>query len=89
VLGQPEDFLKEYGTNEMGCIRFQSEFDGIASAHQLVLSRKGDFPEAAQRLFAGMRQLDTLDLSIIVAELVPEEGLGRAINDRLRRAAAR
>lgn len=89
VLGQPEDFLKEYGANEMGCIRFQSEFDGIASAHQLVLSRKGDFPEAAQRLFAGMRHLDTLDLSIIVAELVPEEGLGRAINDRLRRAAAR
>ena len=89
VLGQPQDFLKEYGTNEMGCIRFQSEIVGIASAHLLVLSRKGDFPEAAQRLFAGMRHLDTLDLSIIVAELVPEEGLGRAINDRLRRAAAR
>ena len=40
--------------------------------------------EAARNLFAGMRRLDALQLDIILAELLPEEGLGRAINDRLR-----
>jgi L-threonylcarbamoyladenylate synthase len=55
---------------------------------QVVLSRNGDFAEAARNLFAGMRYLDSLDLDIILAEPVPEMGLGRAINDRLKRAAA-
>jgi L-threonylcarbamoyladenylate synthase len=56
------------------------------------LSEAGDTTEAAARLFAGLRWLDTegwrLGLSRIAAMPVPEAGLGAAINDRLRRAAA-
>jgi L-threonylcarbamoyladenylate synthase len=52
-----------------------------------VLSPRGDLAEAAANLFAAMRRLDTAGLERIVARLVPETGLGRAINDRLRRAA--
>ena len=45
--------------------------------------------EAAVRLFALMRQMDENDaIDVIVAEPVPEAGLGRAIMDRLRRASA-
>jgi L-threonylcarbamoyladenylate synthase len=44
--------------------------------------------EAAQRLFMGMRLLDESAATVILAEFVPEIGLGRAINDRLKRAAA-
>ena len=43
---------------------------------------------AASNLFAKMRKLDELMPDVIVAEWLPEEGLGIAINDRLRRAAA-
>jgi L-threonylcarbamoyladenylate synthase len=43
--------------------------------------------EAAQHLFAAMRTIDTFDIDVIIAEVFPEEGLGRAINDRLKRAA--
>jgi len=50
------------------------------------LSETGDLRVAASRLFAAMRCLDGADLDGIVAELVPETGLGLAINDRLRRA---
>ena len=53
-----------------------------------VLSPSGDLREAAANLFAAMRRLDAHDLPLIVAETVPEEGLGRAIMDRLRRASA-
>jgi L-threonylcarbamoyladenylate synthase len=52
-----------------------------------VLSPSGDLEEAAANLFAAMRRLDAQDLDLIVARLVPERGLGRAINDRLRRAS--
>ncbi|XAL98129.1 L-threonylcarbamoyladenylate synthase [Phycisphaeraceae bacterium D3-23] len=50
------------------------------------LARSGDLPEAAACLFAVMRELDASGLDGIVAVLLPEAGLGRAINDRLRRA---
>jgi L-threonylcarbamoyladenylate synthase len=56
------------------------------------LSDRGDLSEAASRLFAGLRMLDehapTLGLTGIAAMTVPDHGVGRAINDRLRRACA-
>ncbi|MBM4149765.1 MAG: threonylcarbamoyl-AMP synthase [Lentisphaerae bacterium] len=53
-----------------------------------VLSANGDLREAAANLFGAMRRLDARGLDCIVAEPVPDSGLGRAINDRLRRSAA-
>ncbi len=52
------------------------------------LSAAGDLREAATQLFAALRRLDEANLDLILAELVPEQGLGVAINERLRRAAA-
>ena len=52
------------------------------------LSRSGDLAEAAANLFAMLRQLDRPMFSGIAVMPIPERGLGRAINDRLRRAAA-
>jgi L-threonylcarbamoyladenylate synthase len=43
--------------------------------------------EAAANLFAAIRRLDALNLDLIIAEAIPEVGLGRAIMDRLRRAS--
>jgi L-threonylcarbamoyladenylate synthase len=54
-----------------------------------VLSKSGDLIEAAAGLFAVLHELDGLGLKEIVAERVPERGLGRAINDRLMRAQAK
>jgi L-threonylcarbamoyladenylate synthase len=53
-----------------------------------VLSERGDLAEAARRLFAELRELDGSGAERILAEPAPDHGLGRAINDRLRRAAA-
>jgi L-threonylcarbamoyladenylate synthase len=53
-----------------------------------VLSSTGDLREAARRLFAALRRLDSLGLDRIYAEPCSEEGLGLAIMDRLRRCAA-
>lgn len=52
------------------------------------LSASGDLVEAAAHLFAALRALDRPEFSAIAVMPIPEHGLGRAINDRLRRAAA-
>jgi L-threonylcarbamoyladenylate synthase len=51
------------------------------------LSTSGDLLEAAANLFAGLRRLDGAGAPGIAVMPIPEEGLGEAINDRLRRAA--
>jgi L-threonylcarbamoyladenylate synthase len=53
------------------------------------LSERGDLREAAESFFRMLRELDAEDLDLIVAERVPEQGIGAAINDRLRRAATK
>jgi L-threonylcarbamoyladenylate synthase len=52
------------------------------------LSETGDLQEAAARFFACLHRLEQAPCRQIAAMLIPQEGLGRAINDRLRRAAA-
>jgi L-threonylcarbamoyladenylate synthase len=52
------------------------------------LSASGNLKEAAARLFAFLRELDAGDAETIAVMPIPEHGLGEAINDRLRRAAA-
>ncbi|MFD2250570.1 L-threonylcarbamoyladenylate synthase [Pseudochelatococcus lubricantis] len=54
----------------------------------LNLSERGDLAEAAARLFAYLRALDRPGIDSIAVAPVPDTGLGEAINDRLRRAAA-
>ena len=58
-------------------------------AEILWLSRTGDLAEAAANLFAMLRRLDRPAFSGIAVTPIPERGLGRAISDRLRRAATR
>ena len=57
--------------------------DGAAN-----LSDKGDTVEAAANLYRMLRELDQPDVAAIAVMPIPEDGLGEAINDRLRRAAA-
>ncbi len=59
------------------------------SGARLNLSPRGDFNEAAANLFAMLRELDKPPQKRIAVAPVPDVGLGAAINDRLRRAAAR
>jgi len=52
------------------------------------LSCDGDLQEATANLFSALHRLDTGTGRTIAVAPIPETGLGRAINDRLRRAAA-
>ncbi|GAB3645495.1 L-threonylcarbamoyladenylate synthase [Echinicola sediminis] len=91
VLGELEQLVPHYQAKgeRFGVLSFQKHFEAVDAADQSVLSESGDFKEAAQHLFAAMRYLDQRDVSLILSEELPEKGLGKAINDRLRRASAK
>lgn len=69
-------------------IAFDKYVEGYPEENQVLLSPAADIHEAARNLFSVMRQLDKSDADIIVAVQFPQSGLGLAINDRLKRAAA-
>ena len=85
VLGNLPDLIEQHSKSAFAILSYQTDFK---TTHQFILSPSGKPEEAAQHLFTGLRTLDKMPVDIILAELVPEIGLGRAINDRLRRAAA-
>lgn len=80
--------LSRHAPGQIGILAFQYTDDRIPAQNQFILSSSGNPTEAAQRLFAGLRYLDSLPVDIIYAQLLPEKELGRAVNDRIRRAAA-
>ena len=70
-----------------GLLAFSQPREGFAKIE--ILSPAADLREAAFHLYAAMRRLDAAGLDLLVAESLPETGLGAAIMDRLRKAAAR
>lgn len=84
-----EELLSRYEPNDVGLVAFTQYWPDIPEQNQIILSRKGDLDEAARNLYSALHALDAMNLKLIVAEPLPERGLGRAINDRLRRAAAK
>lgn len=68
-------------------MRKRSDVQGFVVVE--TLSAEGNLLEIAAHLFAALRRIDSLALDRVVIESVPEHGIGRAIMDRLRRAAAR
>jgi L-threonylcarbamoyladenylate synthase len=64
------------------------KISGVDSAVTVLnLSVSGDLDEAAANLFGHLRALDASGAGTIAVMPVPNEGLGEAVNDRLRRAA--
>lgn len=63
-------------------------FGRLAPACDVTLSESGDLTEAAARLFDLLHAADAADCQRIAIAPIPEDGLGAAINDRLRRAAS-
>ena len=84
IIGDLTKLIKKHAKKRIGIISFDKVY---LNENQFVLSEDGDLKEAAANLFYAMRKLDEAGLDIILAETVPDIGLGRAINDRLKRAA--
>jgi len=87
--GDVKELLKRWKDKRVASISFSTQFDEIPVGNQFILSPNRLLPEAAAKLFAVLRSIDQLEVDVILAEVFPAEGLGRAINDRLNRAGAK
>ncbi len=86
IVDNIEAHIKEYADQKISVLSF-GEIHLPAHIINYNLSEKGSLEEAAKNLFSMMHLLDQSDSDMIITDLVPPEGLGLAINDRLMRAA--
>lgn len=93
VMDKPSDFVPEEGV-KYGLLSYRGEgnsslMEATDWAHVEIMSPgKGKLAEGAVRLFYCLRKLDAAGVDVIISESVSETGIGVAIMDRLRRAAA-
>ncbi len=68
-------------------LAFRKPAGGPAARHIRVLSPGGDLREAAANFFSYLIELDRHDVDVIYAEKIPEQGIGKAMMERLRKAS--
>ncbi len=80
--------LERHQGKKIGVITLKSGFgDQFLVEKEVILSPQGSLQEMAQKLYATMYELDAMDLDLILIEFAPGEGMGKAINDRLKRSS--
>lgn len=88
ICGDVTSLNHQFKDLKKGFILLNDHSELIEGEQTIYLSKNGDLHEAARGLFSSLRKLDSLDIDIIIAQEAPDQGLGRAINDRLKRASA-
>lgn len=88
IIGDIETNINLFKSKKLAVLSFYKKFENKNIAQQLQLSNTGNIDEAAKNIFSMLRILDQKDFDYILTELLPDIGLGRAINDRLKRAGA-
>ena len=78
--------IHAFSGKKIGLLLFKDEITEGPIIHQEILSKTGNTNEAARNLYAAMHRLDKSNLDVIIAERLPNKGLGKTINDRLERA---
>ncbi|WP_339756268.1 L-threonylcarbamoyladenylate synthase [Algoriphagus aquimarinus] len=91
ILGNLNEMVAYYQEREVdfAVLSLSQSFPAVPVGNQIALSPQADLKDAATHLFAAMRTLDESNATVILAELMPENGLGKAINDRLKRASTK
>jgi L-threonylcarbamoyladenylate synthase len=87
-IGNLKELQIKFSNFKLGAIIFGEQNFNNQNLIVKNLSFSKNYQEAAVNLFSFLRELDETDVDIMISELLPEIGLGLAINDRLKRAAA-
>lgn len=87
VIGSITALIKKHADKKVAVICFGKQHLNAEKNLTFNLSPERNIKEAALNLFSMLRLADESDAEIVVCEMLPEEGLGMAINDRLKRAS--
>ena len=89
IIGDIQSLINENQNKKIGVLSFSKQYNQKEIVVNRILSSTGSINEAATNLFGALNSLEKLDIDVIITELVPSQGIGYAINDRLERAAAK
>ncbi|NCT09804.1 MAG: threonylcarbamoyl-AMP synthase [Flavobacteriia bacterium] len=78
--------IKKFQGKKIGILSFTNSYKNDRIFHEIILSKYANLNEAATNLYTSLHELDTFQLDVIIAEKLPEMGLGISVNDRLQRA---
>lgn len=81
-----KSLINTFPNKKIGVLVFSITIIDSQIVHTEVLSKDGCLEEAAKNLYAALHRLDEKDLDLIIAEIMPDIGIGKAVNDRLQRA---
>jgi L-threonylcarbamoyladenylate synthase len=82
-----EKYINLFSHRRIGVLLFKNNITNNKIIKQEILSSKGNLEEACANLYSALHKLDKANLDLIIAEKLPDEGLGKTINDRLQRAS--
>jgi L-threonylcarbamoyladenylate synthase len=83
------DAFRSFDVKKIAVLYFKQPPVECCAAYQQILSVNGNLQEAATNLYKALYELDKEKPDIIIAERLPDIGLGQSINDRLKRAATK
>jgi L-threonylcarbamoyladenylate synthase len=81
-----EEDLKQFHSLNVGILLYTDRIINSPVKSKFILSSSGDINEAARNLYASLHLLDRQNLDMIVIEKLPDNSIGRALNDRIKRA---
>jgi L-threonylcarbamoyladenylate synthase len=88
VTDSVQEIIAQYETKKIAVVCFD-QLPKINKLENCILySFQGDMKKAASRLYALLHELDLQNLDLIILEEFPNSGLGKTINDRIKRASA-
>lgn len=82
-----ENDILNYNQKKIGIITLSKILTNIPKKHQIQLSETNNLEIAGHLLYDAMHELDALELDAIFVEKMPDKGIGKTMNDRLKRAA--
>lgn len=83
----PRNQMESYYEDGVVFLLFSTAFPSVPTKAQFILSKIGSMEQAAKKLYQFLHTLDQTGYKKIICEELPEEGVGIALNDRLRRAS--
>lgn len=82
-----ENDILYYDNEKIGIITLSKVIENVPREHQIQLSETNNLRIAGHLLYNAMHELDALNLDAIFVEKMPDKGIGKTMNDRLKRAA--
>ena len=87
-FGNIEKLVAQFIDMKIGAIMFKAKTSLIEEDKQIIIAPDGKLETAAKNLFAALREIENLDCDLVLLEEMPNQGIGLAINDRLKRASS-